>query len=122
MSPDEYGRRAATKFNANKPDHFPGRPLFEGVVANAVRDALAEALPDAESLGWLRTLIGSYRELRQQLDDEGIPDEDESATGEMLSAVTRLADRLDPPRPPQNEPEPTDWFPDTAYGDGKIPF
>lgn len=40
MSPKEYGERAATKFNADNPGHFPGRPLFEGLVANAVRDAV----------------------------------------------------------------------------------
>lgn len=40
-TPDEYGVEAATKFNAHNPGHFPGRPLFEGVVAAAVRHAVA---------------------------------------------------------------------------------
>ncbi len=41
MTPDDYGREAATKFNANNPGHFPGRPLFEGLVADAIRAAVA---------------------------------------------------------------------------------
>jgi hypothetical protein len=41
VTPREYGQRAATTFNANNPGHFPGRPLFEGVVARAVEEAVA---------------------------------------------------------------------------------
>lgn len=42
MTPEEYGRAAATKFNANSEGHFSGRPLLEGLVANAVRAAIAD--------------------------------------------------------------------------------
>lgn len=41
-TPKEYGVEAATIFNAMNPDHFPGRPLFEGLVASAVRAAVKE--------------------------------------------------------------------------------
>lgn len=47
-TPLEYGREAATKFNANDPGHFPGRPLMEGLVANAVKAALKEWLGELD--------------------------------------------------------------------------
>ncbi len=42
MTPKERAVRAATIFNAMNPDQFPGRPLFEGLVENAVKDALTD--------------------------------------------------------------------------------
>ena len=50
--PLDYGREAATKFNANRPDHFPGRPLFEGIVAHAVMAALNQAADRLIGVGW----------------------------------------------------------------------
>lgn len=44
MTPKDLAVQAATKFNANSPDHFPGRPLFEGLVASAVSTAIAETV------------------------------------------------------------------------------
>lgn len=40
-TPEERAAAAANIFNANKPGHFPGRPLFEGLVAAAIREAVA---------------------------------------------------------------------------------
>lgn len=40
MNPKELAINAASVWNANNPAHFPGRPLFEGVVENAVRIAV----------------------------------------------------------------------------------
>lgn len=63
MTPQDYGREAATKFNANNPGHFPGRPLFEGLVANAVQSAVHQ-----EREAWLNALVvdetgsGSWQE------------------------------------------------------------
>lgn len=50
MTPRERAVAAATTFNANNPAHFPGRPLFEGLVENAVvaaEVAVAETVVDS---------------------------------------------------------------------------
>lgn len=49
--PLDYAREAATRFNANRDGHFPGRPLFEGLVANAVRAALRQAAQAVQDAG-----------------------------------------------------------------------
>lgn len=38
--PGKYAEWAATVFNANDPGHFPGRPLFEGLVDRAVEEGM----------------------------------------------------------------------------------
>lgn len=78
---------------------------------------------DPEDAGWLRTLIDAYRNLSDQLNKCGFADEDPSATVEMLSAVERLADAIDPPRPPE---PPAIGMPPTPDGgsieDNNVPF
>jgi hypothetical protein len=39
MSPKERAVACATVWNANNPAHFPGRPLFEGLIENAIKAA-----------------------------------------------------------------------------------
>lgn len=58
MTPKEYGVRAATTWNANNPEHFPGRPLFEGLVANAVTEAVEAALAESRGSGTIQTNSG----------------------------------------------------------------
>lgn len=42
MTAQDRAVRAATIFNANSESHFPGRPLFESLVENAIEEAVAE--------------------------------------------------------------------------------
>lgn len=55
MTPKERGVAAATVFNANRPGHFPGRPLFEGLVTRAVEEAVAAER--GRCLGFVRWLL-----------------------------------------------------------------
>lgn len=70
-----------------------------------------------ERVGWLRTLIGAYRELRDQMDEMvaagsagATKDEDPESTGEMFLECKRLLAELEaelPPavgRPPRRRP------------------
>lgn len=60
-----------------------------------------------ERIGWLKTLVSSYRELREQLDDADLEDEyadpDPTATEEMLHACAALARELEAALPQQPE-------------------
>lgn len=68
-----------------------------------------------ERIGWLRTLVGSYRELRAQIDkadQTGVyADDDPAATAEALAECEALADELEAGLPPPG-PEPAGLTPE----------
>lgn len=76
--------------------HDPDRLFADAVAAIRAKYGVEPATEvTREHVGWLRTLIGAFREAQARLEDEGHEDEDPTATGEMLTEVGRLADALE---------------------------